>query len=864
MKTARLLLLVFALAAPAGAAERIVLPPEVIPEHYDVAITPDAAAARFTGSAAIELDVRQPTATIRLNAAELSFSRVALSGRSDAPQVSFDSAEDTASLTFATPLAPGRYVLTIDYAGKINANAAGLFYLDYDTAQGGRRALFTQFENSDARRFMPCWDEPARKATFTLSATVPAGEMAVSNMPVAAEEPLPGGLKRVRFSPSPKMSSYLLFFALGDFERLSQKVDGVDVGVVVRRGDGERGRFALDAAVHILPFYEDYFGIKYPLPKLDLVAGPGQSQFFGAMENWGAIFFFERDLLIDPKISTEGDKHDVYEVVAHEMAHQWSGDLVTMDWWDGIWLNEGFASWMEYKATDRFHPEWHVWLRALSGEERAMTIDARAGTHPIIQPIADVLQANQAFDAITYAKGMSVIRMLENYAGEDAWRKGVHAYLEAHAYGNTVTDDLWREIDKVSPRPVTQVAHDFTLQEGVPLMRVAATRRAIRVTQDRFAAMADREREETTWHVPVIERTLGAKREWRGVVSRDASAGIAVPNGGATIVNAGQTGYFRTLYDPILAARIAAHFAALAPADQLGLIDDAAALGYSGREPMRDFLRLVAGARPGMDPTVLSTVVDHIAALDEYYRDRPGRTAFRRFASRILRPLFAKVGWTEKPGEDSNLPLLRHDLLAALSELDDRPAIAAARARFAGFLERPFSLEGDLRINVFDIVAAHADATTWEHLHDLAKAAASPLEKRKLYLLLGATHDRALAERALHLAMTDEAPATLRPAIIAAVAKYHPDLAFEFALRHADEVKAALEPDSRNQFIPALAATSFEPATAAKLKAYAEMRIPPTARQTAVKAEAAIAYAAAIRAKRLPAIDRWLKGSKRP
>ena len=208
----------------------------------------------------------------------------------------------------------------------------------------------------------------------------------------------------MRFADSPKMSSYLLFFGLGDFDRISRMVNGVDVGVIVKRGDTDQARYALDAAAHILPYYEDYFGVKYPLPKLDLVAGPGQSQFFGAMENWGAIFFFERDVIIDPKISTEDDKRGVYITIAHEMAHQWFGDLVTMDWWDGIWLNEGFASWMEYKATDSFHPEWNVWLRALGAKERALRVDARDGTHPIIQPIHDVFQANEAFDTITYSK----------------------------------------------------------------------------------------------------------------------------------------------------------------------------------------------------------------------------------------------------------------------------------------------------------------------------------------------------------------------------------------------------------------------------------------------------------------------------
>ncbi len=859
MRPAALALLIAFASQPAVAApERVVLPADVVPTHYDLSFVPDAASMTFIGSVKIDIDVRETTSRIELNAADLTFSHVALSGVAAEPVVTFDATKETATLTFAAPVAPGHYLLLIAYGGKINQHAAGLFYLDYDTAQGKKRALFTQFENSDARRFLPCWDEPGRKASFALTAMVPADEMAVSNMPIAAREKLGDGLDRVRFAETPVMSPYLLFFGLGDFERVSRRVNGVDVGVIVKRGDTAQARYALDAASQILPYYEDYFGVKYPLPKLDLVAGPGQSQFFGAMENWGAIFFFERDLLIDPKISTDADKRGVAITVAHEMAHQWFGDLVTMQWWDGIWLNEGFASWMEYKAMDRFHPQWNVWLRSLGSKEAAMRVDARAGTHPIIQPIADVMQANEAFDTITYSKGQSVIRMLENYVGEDAFRAGVRAYMKAHAYGNTVTDDLWKELDKTAP--ISGVAHDFTLQAGVPLIRVTATRRGIHLTQDR---VADDETDSTpkVWQVPVIERTLGGKSEWRGLVGRPIDIGVA--KGAVPIVNAGQAGYFRTLYDRRLSARLAAHFRALAPADQLGLLGDGRALGYSGRQPMANLLALTSQARSAMNPQVLAKIAGQIAELDTLYRGLPGRAAFRAYGLSVLRPLFARVGWSARPGENANTPLLRTALLDALNQFDDPKAVAKARKYFAAYVQNPPSLSGDLRSSVLSIVAAHADAATWEQLHTLAKKAQSSLEKRQFYALLGSAHDRALAERALDLALTGEAPVTMRPAIVGSVAVYYPEMAFDFTEAHRDAIDAMLEPDSRNEFAPRLAESSTDRAMIAKLEAFAVAHIPATARQATVKAEAAVAYAAVVRAKRLPEIDRWLKRLRR-
>jgi aminopeptidase N len=373
-------------AAPAKAVKTAAaetttqLPRGVTPTHYDISLTPDAAAASFSARAVITVKVDKATDSITLNAADLAFSSASIApaagGAALNATASVNADAQTASFRFARALAPGMYRLSLDYTGKIGTQAVGLFSLDYPDTDGKKlRALFTQFENSDARRMIPSWDEPDYKASFALDVTVPAGQMAVSNMPGKVET-LADGRQLVRFARTPKMSTYLLFFGLGDFERATATVEGTELGVITRRGAIKQAEFALESSKTILKEYNDYFGVRYPLPKLDNIAGPGQSQFFSAMENWGAVFTFEYALLLDPAISTQGDRQNIFVTAAHEMAHQWFGDLVTMRWWDDLWLNEGFASWMEGRMTQKAHPEWNTNLGAVGSRDGAMVRDS--------------------------------------------------------------------------------------------------------------------------------------------------------------------------------------------------------------------------------------------------------------------------------------------------------------------------------------------------------------------------------------------------------------------------------------------------------------------------------------------------------
>ncbi len=853
-------------AAPMTQATTTQLPRNVRPAHYDVAIVPHADTLTLSGRAAISLDVLEPTATITLNALDMAFSSATLTpdggkGRALTPKVSVDAQAQTATFAFDKPLAPGRYRLALEYTGRIGTQANGLFAIDYDTRAGRKRALFTQFENSDARRMIPSWDEPAHKATFTLEATVPTGQMAISNMPATSSEDLRDGTTRVRFAPSPKMSTYLLFLSVGDFERATAQADGVEIGVVTQRGAIDQARFALDSSVDVLREYNDYFGTPYPLPKLDNVASPGGSQFFSAMENWGAIFTFEHTLLLDPSISTQSDRQRVFAVAAHEIAHQWFGDLVTMSWWDDLWLNEGFATWMASRTTSMLHPEWNTRLEVVGSREAAMARDAVATTHPVVQHVETVEQASQAFDAITYQKGSAVIRMLEGYVGADAWRTGVRNYMKAHAYGNTVSDDLWREIQAASGKPMLEIAHDFTLQPGIPMLRVAASacsggKTTLTLTQGEFTR--DRpDKSPLRWRVPVIAQSVGGEPV-RAIV--EGSGTLDVPGCGPVVVNAGQSGYYRTLYAPAQLAALRNGFVELDAIDQLGLMNDVWALGMAGLQPASDYLDFALATPQDADPQLWADIAGKLLSLHEYYEGDAARQArFDDFAVARLSPVFARVGWEAKAGEADPEKILRTQLIETLGALGDPDVVAEAKRRYAAQLRDPSALSGPLRRTVLGVVARHADAATWQQLHAAAKAEKTPLVKDELYALLASSQDGALAGRALELALTDEPGATNSAGMIRTVARLHPELAFDFAVAHREQVDTRVDSTSRARYYPALANNSLDPAIVARIRAYAQAHVAERSRTAAETAIANIGYRIQVREKRLPAIDAWLR-----
>ena len=845
------------------------LPRTAIPHHYAIIVTPHAARLTFDGAVGIDLDVIAPTNQLVLNAAELKLSsatlRASRGGAALAAKISLDPDAETATLAFPRTLTPGSYHLDIAYSGLIHTQANGLFALDYKDQDGkDARSLFTQFEAADARRFFPGWDEPDYKATFDLTARVPAGTMAVENMPAASSKPLPGGLKEVRFQTTPTMSTYLLFFADGDFDRITEPSAGREVGVVMSRGNGPKGQLALDAEAQILPYYNQYFGTPFPLPKLDNVAGPGQSQFFSAMENWGAIFTFERSLLVDPAITSEADRQRVFGTEAHEMAHQWFGDLVTMGWWGDIWLNEGFASWMATKATEHFHPDWGADVDRVGAREGAMGQDSFRSTHPIVQDVRTVEQANQAFDAITYSKGESVLSMLEGFAGPDVWQRGIQLYIRTHAYQNTKTQDLWNAMENVGAKGLATVARDFTDQPGVPLIEVGPAqcvggRTVATLTQSQFSN--DQRAEATAnprhWHVPVRASAGSGDAQ---LVTDGPTTQIAVPGCGPLLINAGQTGYYRTLYQPAQAQALEGAFPSLGAVDQFGVMNDQLALSNAGYQPWAVGLDFLGEVPANANAKLVQAALREWSGLYEDMDSDPAAQA--AIAARVTRtygPRLQQLGFEPRSGEPVVDALLRSNLISTLGELKDPAVLAEAARLFTAWQANSNAIPGSLKTTWLGVIARNADEATWNAIHAKAQAATGFAERNSLYQLLGAASDDALARRALDLAMTEEPGKTTRSGIIGTVARRHPRMAVEFVLAHLAQVNQLIDISGRSQFMERLSAGSSDTSLVPLLQAYASANLKPSDRKPVDQAIDRIQFEAGKLPRERSQVAAWLQ-----
>ncbi len=839
------------------------LPKTVVPIHYAIALEPDLETLALKGSEVVDIEVAEPTTRIVLNAVNMTIDKAIVDARPDqTADIVLDAAAQTATLTFRDPLGRGPHKLSLAFTAHINKFGRGLFVVDYPTEQGGRRMISSHLEPADARRIFPGWDEPAFKATFALTVTVPQAFLAVSNMPIVGEEPVGGAAKRVSFAPTPKMSSYLFVLAAGELERLTGEVDGITVGVVTTRGKRHSGRFALDSALGLLAYFNDYFGAKYPLPKLDLIAVPGG--FGGAMENWGGITFFESRLLFDPAASPPALQRGIYNILAHEMAHQWFGDLVTMAWWDNLWLNEGFASWMQAKAAEHFHPDWQAWLNGNDAKQNAMGQDARRTTHPIQQPVADESEAMAIFDGITYSKGQAFIRMLENFLGEDVFRAGIRRYMRDHAFGSTTTADLWRALEAASGQPVATLAAAYTEQPGVPLVVGEAVcrdgRQRIMVRTERFT-VHDPTARPLQWPVPIAVGRPGSAAAPNVVLVDRPTAELDGGNCGDPVkLNLGDVGYYRVQYDQASLGRLAATMRSLPAADRVNLLADGFALVEAAKIPPRDFLDLVDHIGIDDERAVWEQVIRVLTRIDRLERDRGERPAFQAYARAKLRPVFARLGWDRAAGEGSDAALLRARLIRTLGDLDDGEIIAEARRRFAAFVEDPASLIPELREPVTHLAGRNADRATYDALLALARRTTSTEERVRFYAALASARDRGLAEATLALALSEATPNNLVGNLISSVAYggEHPDLALRFVQENFSALVTRLGPPFRNYFVSNLISGFADRAYARELESFAPVHETAGGRMVAARSVESILVDADFREQRLPAIDQWV------
>jgi aminopeptidase N len=842
------------------------LPKTVVPLHYAIELTPDLESLALRGVEVVDIEVREPTARLVLNAVNTTFRAVTIDDDAQRADIALDATAETATFTFPQPLAAGAHRLRIVFTARINKFGTGLFFVDYPTDQGKKRMLSSKLEPADARRIFPCWDEPAFKATFALTVTVPRAYLAVGNMPVTREEPVAPDLKQVVFAPTPKMSTYLFVFTTGELERLTADADGVTIGVVTTAGKREQGRFALDNAVKLLAYFNGYFGVKYPLPKLDLIAVPGG--FGGAMENWGGITFFESRLLFDPATNADTARRGIFTILAHEIAHQWFGDLVTMGWWDNLWLNEGFASWMQVKAAEHFYPQWQTWLNGYGQKQFALALDARRTSHPVQQPVADASEAMAAFDGITYNKGQALIRMLENYLGEQAFRDGIRSYMAAHAYGNTTTADLWRALESAAGKPVTGVAASFTEQDGVPLIVAETTcnggmqRMALR--QDRFViAPAGSEgtiRSPRAWSVPIaVGPPRGTQPE---ILLLQGNAEIAAGSCGEAVkVNLGDIGYYRVEYGPNSRAVLAKSLAAMTPEDRLNFLVDSWAMVQAGRAEPSSYLALIGQIDSGDHRAVWDQVIGSLTRLDRLARGRSERPALQNYGRAKLRPVFDRLGWDGNGSGDNDDALLRSSLISALGEFGDSKLLAEAKRRFAGFLQDPQSLPSALRDPVTHLVGIGADRASYDTLLALARKTTVTTERLRYYYAAASARDPALARETLALTLTDELPSTIVGGVINAVASSgeHPDLAWDFVQKNFDALAAKQGPQFRDAFIPNFMTNFSDDAHVAELARFAPAQATSGGRVMTARALETIAISADLKTRALPAVDAWIR-----
>jgi len=753
------------------------LPHHIVPRRYDLRLAPDLGAARFDGHVRIAGEAVQAVDQVVLHAVELQIDEAAVEdaeGR-QAASVRWQPELERVVLELPRLLAPGNVVIEARFAGTLNDQLHGFYRSTFTGEDGTTHTIATtQFEATDARRAFPCFDEPDRKAVFSVTLDVDPAMLACSNGAVVEEELLPDGRRRVRFADTIAMSTYLVAFVVGPLEATDPvDVDGVAVRVVHVPGKSGLTDFALEVADHALRFFSRWFDMAYPADKLDLVAIPDFA--FGAMENLGCVTFRETALLLDPARSSQLEQQRVADVISHEIAHMWFGDLVTMKWWNGIWLNEAFATFMELLCVDHFRPQWQRWVAFGMERDVAMATDALHRTRPVEYPVGPPEEAQGMFDVLTYQKGASVLRMLERYLGADRFQAGIRLYLRRHRLGNTDTGDLWDAIEEASGEPVRQIMDSWILQGGFPTVVVEEDGPvAARLRQEPFrftdappvlgaAGLAGHRGDQSPepasaigdrWQVPVLVRPISDRQDLHRLLLGDEPVTSPVPVADL-LVNAGGSGFYRVQYPPSHLQRLADRLADLDAVERFDLLGDTWAAVVAGRAELQDMLTLAGSLGGERDPDVWGQVTGALRFLHHVLPDASLDT-LASVVRALLAPLLEALGWERRADEPERTATLRALAVAVLGTIGrDGPVRDRCHQVHEATLAGDLTLDPDLAGAVVQVVAASGDATSFEVLLERYRHPATPQEEMRYLSALAEVPDPGSASRLFDLALTE-------------------------------------------------------------------------------------------------------------
>ena len=718
------------------------LPLDVTPVRYSAHLAPDLKAGTFEGRMELEVTLEKPRREIFLHAVDLSLTRVRARPSLRAT-VTSDAASETVTLQFAEELPKGTHLLDVAWTGKFSPGLRGLY-------RAGPLAV-TQFEAADARRVFPCFDEPAFKARWSLQLVgLPEGAVALSNGKPTKDQQEPDGGRTVQFAETPPLSSYLIALCVGELKGCPpETVRGYPIQTWAVPQKLALTAFGQEVACATLPLLEDYFGQPYAYGKVDQIGVPDFEA--GAMENAGCITYREVALLLDPKTAPLNIQKRVAEVITHELSHQWFGNLVTMVWWDDLWLNEAFATWMAYKIVDQWRPKWRVWMDFEVGKGAALHLDAMKSSHPIRAEIKNAEEAGESFDAITYEKGGAILRMIEGYLGEEKFRDGIRLYMKKHREKNATADDLWGALAEASGQPILELANGWIRQTGYPLLTVGEQQGKIKLSQKRFFSDPGAAPEATQWLLPVVLRV--GDREQRVLLSKQEEIVEPADKFDWLLGNVGARGFYRTAYEPELLRRLISALPRLAPEERMALVSDQWALVRSGATAIDGFLHLLAGLHAEEDHVVLDEVVGRLGYLEHRAVAEQDRPAFQGWVRAQFAGAGADLDWEVRDGEDDERRLRRAAVQRALALVARDPeTIAAALLRFDRLLaNRP--VDPNLLDIVVAVAARTADEKRFETLQSLASSELDPAAKRRYLHALAAVENPLLLERAVELAL---------------------------------------------------------------------------------------------------------------